>query len=166
MAGRRPTPEALKDLAGRPGKRPAKKVLRSKLKAYCPDWLGDEAKREWQRMAPELELLGLLSSIDQQSFAAYCHSYALFRQAAADVAANGITYRTDGGQVKKNPAVEIMRQAGAEMRKFMVEHGLTPATRARVQPLSPQMGLPGIPEKPSVPKPQEDNDRFFGARLQ
>ena len=63
--GRKPKPTAVKVLEGNPGKRslntgepkPEKKAPR------CPAWLEDEAKKEWRRMAKQLEHLGILTEI-------------------------------------------------------------------------------------------------------
>ena len=69
--GRKPKPTAVKVLEGNPGKRslntnepkPVKKAPR------CPGWLEDEAKKEWKRMAKQMEQLGILTEIDMAAFA-------------------------------------------------------------------------------------------------
>ncbi len=74
--GRKPKPTAIKLLEGNPGKRslntgepqPNKKAPR------CPSWLEDEAKKEWKRMAKQLEHLGILTEIDMAAFAGYCQA--------------------------------------------------------------------------------------------
>ena len=76
--GRKPKPTAVKVLEGNPGKRslntnepkPVKKAPR------CPAWLEDEAKKEWKRMAKQMEQLGILTEIDMAAFAGYCQAYA------------------------------------------------------------------------------------------
>ena len=68
--GRKPKPTAVKVLEGNPGKRslntnepkPVKKAPR------CPAWLEDEAKKEWKRMAKQMEQLGILTEIDMAAF--------------------------------------------------------------------------------------------------
>ncbi len=75
--GRKPKPTAVKVLEGNPGKRslntgepkPEKKAPR------CPAWLEDEAKKEWKRMAKQLEHLGILTEIDMAAFAGYCQAF-------------------------------------------------------------------------------------------
>jgi len=62
QSGRKPKPTAIKVLEGNPGKRslntqepkPRKKAPR------CPPWLEEEAKKEWKRMAKQMEQLGIL----------------------------------------------------------------------------------------------------------
>ena len=51
--GRKPKPTALKVLEGNPGKRPLnlfEPTPEDKM-PECPDWLEDEAKAEWDRLA-------------------------------------------------------------------------------------------------------------------
>ena len=74
--GRKPKPTAVKLLEGNPGKRglnagepkPERKAPR------CPGWLEAEAKKEWKRMAKQMELLGILTEIDMAAFAGYCQA--------------------------------------------------------------------------------------------
>jgi P27 family predicted phage terminase small subunit len=123
------------------------------------------AADEWRRLEPQLKLLGLVDATNQQSFAAYCLSWSLFVKAKRAIAKEGFTYKTKSGQIKKHPAFEAMRAAGSEMRKFAIEHGITPASRGRANPISPQPGLPGVPPKPQQPTTEaDDNERFFGPR--
>ena len=86
MAGRRPTPDALKQLAGYPGKRkprPGSKPVVQSGDAAAPPIVREDpiARAEWRRLAPSLKLLGLIDATNQQSFAAYCLSWSLFVQA-------------------------------------------------------------------------------------
>lgn len=167
MRGRRPKPDAIKQLAGYPGKRkpPKKPPSPPSDKAEMPSFVRRDpiARAEWDRLCPKLELLGLIDATNQQTFAAYCLNLAVMVRAKQQVLKEGFTFKTETGQRKKHPAFEVMRAAGAEMRKFCVEHGITPASRARAQPFSPQPQLPGMPAKPEVPTtPADDNERFFG----
>ena len=42
----------------------------------CPKHLLPEAKKEWRRIAPELQNLGLISKLDRTALALYCQAYA------------------------------------------------------------------------------------------
>lgn len=165
MRGRRPKPDALHQLAGYPGKRkprPGTVAKAPKGRASMPSVVKSDqiAAAEWRRLAPQLELLGLVDSSNQQLFAGYCLSWSLFVRAKGEIQRDGFTYRTTSGQIKKHPAFEAMRAAGSEMRKFAIEHGISPASRGRVT-ASPQMPLPGVPAKPDAPRAPDDPDRFF-----
>ena len=70
MAGRKPKPTALKILEGKPGKRPLNKNEPNPPKGNikCPTWLLPEAKKEWKRLAPSLEAMGVLTMADLTAF--------------------------------------------------------------------------------------------------
>ena len=55
--GRKPTPTAIKELEGNPGKRKLNdKEPRPEKKApSCPKWLEPEAKKEWRRLAKKIQ---------------------------------------------------------------------------------------------------------------
>jgi len=106
------------------------------VRPSCPAWLAKEAKREWRRIASELESLGLLTRVDRASLAAYCQCYARWVEAeAALVKLDGgmtLTTTTDKGNLIQHPAVGIANKAMSEMRAFLTEFGMTPAARTRI----------------------------------
>ena len=59
---RKPTPTAIKELEGNPGKRPlnTKEPKPEKKAPSCPKWLEPEAKKEWRRLAKQMEQIGIL----------------------------------------------------------------------------------------------------------
>src|SRR6476620_7381333 len=77
MRGRKPKPTMLKVLDGNPGRRPLNECEPAAPQGVpeCPDWLSDEAKAEWKRVIPELQMMGLLSSADRAALAAYCTAW-------------------------------------------------------------------------------------------
>lgn len=127
-------PPELRIVEGNRGKRPIRrpKVPKTPAAVEPPDWLSDVARERWRSLAPELAELGLLSSIDTDSFAAYCQACARYREAVEAVAAEGLTVDTLHGGVKANPAVAIQLQCAAQIRAFALEFGLTPAARMRM----------------------------------
>ena len=71
--GRKPKPTALKLLEGNPGKRPlnANEPIPPQGEVKCPSWLLPEAKKEWKRLAPAMESMGILTLADEKAFAGY-----------------------------------------------------------------------------------------------
>ncbi|MFA9144878.1 P27 family phage terminase small subunit [Bacillus safensis] len=71
------------------------------------------AKNEWIRIYPHIIELPI-SELDHTFLAMYCNSYAQYRQALEDVAAEGpvvFEVNSKGFEVKKkNPSIEIMMQ--------------------------------------------------------
>ena len=75
--GRKPKPTVLKILEGNPGKRPINEnePIPPKGTVKCPTWLEPEAKKEWKRLAPSLEAMGVLTQADLTAFAGYCQAF-------------------------------------------------------------------------------------------
>ena len=134
--GRKPLPTALKKLEGDRGKgrRPINenepKPPMGAIK--CPSWLMPEAKKEWKRLAPSLEAMGLLTIWDIDSFSAYCQAYARWREAEEFITQHGSIFKTPSGYVQQVPQVSIAQQNLKIMQSFCSEFGLTPASRARL----------------------------------
>ena len=143
MPGPPRKPTALRILEGNPSKRPLPKNEPKPDPSLpeCPEWLMEEAKKEWNRVAPELNRLGLLTVLDRTALAAYCQSYAKWKQAEEFIQRYGTTYRTkkvdSGGQVyvysQQHAEVGIANQCLKQIRAFCAEFGLTPASRARME---------------------------------
>lgn len=132
--GRKPKPTALKVLEGNPGKRPLNEYepVPPKGTIECPDWLEEEAKREWERLAPSLEAMGVLTTADLTAFAGYCQAYARWREAEEFISQHGSIFQTPSGYVQQVPQVSIAQQNLKIMQSLCAEFGLTPATRARI----------------------------------
>jgi P27 family predicted phage terminase small subunit len=97
-----------------------------------PGHLSGEAKAEWERIVPELLSMGLLSKMDRAALAGYCVSWGRHVKAEAEIAANGMTIETPTGGRKTSPFIAISRQEREMMKKFLLEFGLTPASRSKV----------------------------------
>lgn len=133
--GPAPKPTALKLLDGNAGHRPINRgePRPRPVAPKCPAWLDREAKREWKRIAPALERLGLLTEVDGAALAGYCQSYARWKQCQEVLARDGLTFETGTGYVAARPEVAIGNRALIEVRAFCVQFGLTPSARARMQ---------------------------------
>lgn len=77
----------------------------------APPWLSDEGRWLWDRVAPELERMGVLGRLDVASLAAACDAWSRFRA-------------HDGGRGWST--------VSAELRQWLVQLGLTPAARLRM----------------------------------
>jgi P27 family predicted phage terminase small subunit len=136
MKGRKPLPTALKELEGDRGKgrRPMNKNEPRPSQAHvkCPSWLMPEAKKEWKRLAPSLEAMGVLTTADITAFAGYCQAYARWKEAEEFISQHGSIFQTPSGYVQQVPQVSIAQQNLKIMQSFCSEFGLTPATRSRI----------------------------------
>lgn len=133
--GPAPKPTKLKILEGNPGheKLNTQEPRPSPIAPDCPSWLDAEAKREWKRVSPELERLGLLTGIDMAAMAGYCASYSLYVKCKRVLHTKGLTFKTATGYLMPRPEVAIGNRALIELRAFCVQFGLTPSARARMQ---------------------------------
>jgi P27 family predicted phage terminase small subunit len=98
----------------------------------APEHLKGEALAEWNRISVELDRLSLLSECDRSALAAYCSAWARYVQAEKDIEINGSVTITEKGNIIQSPHVGISNQALLVMHRYLVEFGLSPASRTRV----------------------------------
>lgn len=132
--GRKPTPTAVKELEGNPGKRPlnAKEPKPAKKAPSCPKWLEPEAKKEWRRLSKQLEQLGVLTELDMASFAAYCQAYARYKEAEEFITQHGSIVKTPSGYWQQVPQVAQAQTYSKIMLRLAEQFGLTPSARSRI----------------------------------
>lgn len=126
MRGRKPKSERLRRLAGE------FRIVGSKDPPEPPDWLEGEAREEWDRIVNELQKTYLISPLDAVSLASYCRIYAVWREADRDVEEKGLTFVSDNGNIRCNPAAKLSLQLFEAMRRMGAEYGFTPAARSRL----------------------------------
>lgn len=146
--GPKPKPTALRILEGNPSHRPLPenepKPMADKVK--CPSWLHADAKKEWRRLAPGLIEMGLLTNSDVQTFAAYCQSYAMWKEAAEHVMREGMMQEAPSGYIMKSPYASMAQSSLTQMKQFAGEFGLTPSARTRIS--GEQAGAKKLEEDP------------------
>lgn len=124
-------PAILKILEGSSGKI-NKEVKPKPIPPQCPSWLSPFAQEEWNRTAPMIEKLGLLTEVDAAAFEAYCQVYANWKEATLIIRQEGLTFVTPNGYVQQRPEVAIANTAAKLMRGFIHEFGLSPSARANM----------------------------------
>lgn len=130
---RKPTPTALKVVRGNPGKRPLNESEPSpKGEAEMPDWLTPAAAEHWPVVSKQLRDAGVLTSIDAHALAIYCEAFARWRQATDALERDGLIYTAKNGFPSQSPYLTIANTAFDQMRKMLVEFGMTPSSRSRV----------------------------------
>ena len=151
MAGRKPIPTHLKLIRGNPGRRPLPEN-EAQLPAGIPDppkHLKGRAKKEWDRITPELSRAGLLTKIDGTALAAYCDCFAQWAEASTKIKKTGMVVKGERGEPIINPFLKISNAAVDRLRQFLVEFGMTPSSRSKVKAAP-------LPEKP------EEGADYFG----
>lgn len=136
--GRRPKPTAQKQLEGSRIRHDVRREPRPDGIPTCPKHLDKGAKAEWRRISAELVKLGLLTSVDRAALAAYCAAYSRWADAEANVQKFGAVIKSPkSGFPIQSPYVGIANVSIDIMRKFLVEFGMTPASRTRISSDAP-----------------------------
>jgi len=143
IRGTKPTPTVLKFIRGNPRKENlAAKVATEpqpptslNVPKLPRDLYGDdEAKKEWNRVAPLLHSLGLLTDLDLGALMKYCkvHSQWMRIQKELVDGEDGFVIITSTGRITPNPLIAISVQLSKEMRQYMVDFGMNPSSRSRI----------------------------------
>jgi P27 family predicted phage terminase small subunit len=136
--GPKPVPEhlrLLKSPSGGPPRVPASPAPPGRPER--PDYFDDLAAAEWDRLCPKLEAVGVLADSYGPALACYCETYSRWRKAEAMVRKQGMIVPTARGGHQVHPALRVSRDASALMIRFLIEFGLTPSSRRRVQAEAP-----------------------------
>lgn len=146
-----PAPDNVRQLRGsRPlmnpdGTRAKRLVLAPKAPAPPPG-LSPRAATEWRRVASELGRAGVLAEVDRGVLTAYCQAWGHMMDAAARLKKSGVVLVDRNGDVRKNPAWQIWREAQNAMIAAGRELYITPVSRLRI-PIAP--GAAGIDDDDS-----------------
>ena len=152
MRGRKPLPSNVVRLRGNPGKR---RLNRAEPRPdprvpACPACLGDEARKEWRRLAKELAGLGLLSGLDRGMLAAYCQAHALWVEAVSSIGRYGTMVKSPNGYPMQSPYVAVANKQVEIMVRIASEFGMTPSSRTRI--------------RVGEPTPEDPFEKFLQAR--
>lgn len=135
--GRKPKPTAIKNMEGNPGKRALpehepKPVELAEI-PKPPSFLLPLAKKHWKKMADQLQLCGLLTSIDLDAFAAMCNAYATWVDAQQNLKKTGMLVKSPNGYPMVSPYISISEKALNRLLQYQKEFGLTPSSRVQVE---------------------------------
>lgn len=156
----------MKELAGYPGHHPHNTDEPKVQTGYpeMPKELRATAQREWNRICACLDELGVLTIIDGKALAMYCDGYSDWEEAQRDCIEHGLVVEEpivskDGAVVgykkKPNPAFIVKCMAIKTMKSFLIEFGLTPASRARLKvPVKTQPDA--LPTRDETKLPEDD----------
>ncbi len=142
MAGRKPIPSRIIELRGGTEytHRPLNKQEPKPKPEIppCPRHLEKEARREWRRMARELDNVSLLTRLDKAVFAIYCSSWSTWKEASQKLASTGMVIKSPKNYPMINPYLSIQRSAESQMIKCLVEIGMSPSSRASLNVEKPK----------------------------
>lgn len=176
--GPKPLPANVHRLHGNPSRLPASRLVDEVQPEVeipgCPRHLLPEARKEWRRLTPELQKLGLIAKIDRAALSLYCQAWArlvwaeeqmaramrLAEEKRAEAEARGEVYEggdgmtvpTPNGHVTYSPHWVIANKAAQQVDQFLRSFGMSPSSRGRVTASSRQAELFPTDEQPTQPK--------------
>ncbi|NMG64900.1 hypothetical protein GPA19_08070 [Azoarcus indigens] len=156
--GPKPLPANVHMLRGNPSKKGAAALMdefRPEVEIPdAPSWIWPEAKKEWKRLAAELERYGLVSRLDRAALVLYCQAWAKMvwaekrlsaemkraeeARAKAEAAGreyeggDGIMIRTANGNFTYSHHWVVGKQAAQQVNQYLALFGLSPSSRSRV----------------------------------
>jgi len=158
--GPKPLPSNVHRLRGNASKKSAGELLdevRPPIEIPdCPGHLLPDARREWKRITPLLEDLGLIAKVDMAALAVYCQAYGRWRQVEKKIrelnhadpkGEAGLIGYTPSGYQQMSVWLQISNRAVETLHKFLCEFGMSPSARSRVTPSDVQPYLPGMEPK-------------------
>lgn len=194
MGKRGPQPLSAAELAKR-GSWRAKKRAKEEASApqppQVPDGLGrgvpsiprhlsKQAREIWNRVVPDIDAMGLLTTADGGQLAEYCTTLATVYRLQKHLEKHGFSYEVHAPSgtllsYRKRPEVSQLREAQGRVDRLAQQFGLTPVARSRVEVTAaytstvkraptpaapvPSATTPSDPAKP--PAVIDGSDRFF-----
>ena len=134
-SGPRPLPKLLKELKGTYREdqdnlnAPEPPILKRAPK--CPDHLTGEARKTWNRLGKQLQTMGLLSNVDLDALEGYCVVSERWREAEEKLRQYGMMLSKDG-MLFPSPYLKVAEESLKQLKSWMIEFGITPASRSRV----------------------------------
>jgi len=150
VRGPAPTPTAILDIRGswrakaRPGEpKPTRGIPR------CPKSLTKEQKKIWRQLCINLDVMGVLATIDGHQLERYCVYFCRWRACEEFIARNGISYPIKSDDATyyavrmpntttavigfaEHPQLKESHRLDAALKHIESQFGLTPAARTRL----------------------------------
>ena len=138
-AGRIPRPTKIQvDLRGDPSKR-RKNCVEPEApsgRPACPEQLKQDtiAAQEWESVRDQLQVLGVLSTVDVVLLELYAKTYSRYRHAEAQIDKFGEVLISPNSKTPMvSPYYTARNRYATDISKYLIELGLTPAARARMR---------------------------------
>ena len=133
--GPKRTPDEIKRRLGNPGKR-ALNDAAPQMPVGVPDppeWLDQEARREWARIVPILQASGVLTLADRAVLTGYCVAWSEFHRAIILLQEHGRTMRTRTGYEAQRPEVAMAQKWLQRLESLAARLGLSPSDRSSIR---------------------------------
>jgi P27 family predicted phage terminase small subunit len=132
--GRPPIPTKLKILKGetRPGQLNKNEATLPPKRPDPPPDMSDEAMKIWNNLVPQLDRMGILTTIDQTILGFLCQEIARARRFSKLFDDSAPLIKDDRGKMRKNPMSQLVRDSILVVARLSYEFGLTPSARAKL----------------------------------
>ena len=93
-----------------------------------PEELGDEGKKYWRSILPQLIELGIMTPLHMESFRVLCEQWQMYRMLTKwlDEDPSRLYFTTDNGYQQETPQVRLREKALAALKSLWMKFGLTP----------------------------------------
>lgn len=136
--GPEPKPTALRVLHGdRKDRINDAEPVAPEVEVRPPEELSDEAREIWDRLAPSLIAVGVLTVWDIDAFQITCEALARYKAATKLVNNSALLVQGTTG-LMKNPALVVQREAEDSFQRYGARFGLTPSDRSQLKIEAPQ----------------------------
>ena len=128
-------PTALKILRNNPGKRPLPEnepILTVEIPS-TPRGMSPLAKKHFPKIAKQLAAMKVMTIADTDALMTYCEAYAKWFRANEELKTCDWIVYSESGYPSQSPWLSISNQAFMQMKAMLIEFGMTPSSRAKVQ---------------------------------
>ncbi len=98
----------------------------------CPPEAAADVRQVWEYTMAEMEPMGTATAADRDALLCYCEAVVTHRKASAILAKSPVLIKGIHGNMVRNPALQIQRDAAQTIRAFAQEFGLTPSARSQI----------------------------------
>lgn len=98
-----------------------------------PEDMAADVREVWDETLVELEAMSLAFSADGPALRCYCEAVVNHRKASNLLAKSAILVKGIHGNLVRNPALQVQRDAANTIRAFAQEFGLTPSARSSIR---------------------------------
>lgn len=106
---------------------------------------GPEVLAVWRRVVRELEAMNLAFPSDSDALRCYCEAVVTHRRACEVLKRSSVLVKGIHGNLVRNPALQIQRDAANTIRSFAQEFGLTPSARSSIRAADASGGVDDNP---------------------
>ncbi|WP_217597161.1 phage terminase small subunit P27 family [Cohnella sp. GbtcB17] len=115
----------------------AKKFKRKKrVSLKYPDWMGEEARKVWNKTVKDMKDFEILDTVDEEVLAVYCDSVVKLRQLNFAIDNDGFTIEEKDGAHVPNPNVNDLVRMAQSYQRLVLQYagklGITAEARARL----------------------------------